>query len=142
MAGDNHGGPLQEHCIVSIHVPGGYGADIVISDIGGNVVLDKPEISGVEGITPLFQPIDLHILVHELFDRNILLWCNLALSLANWWLKGAILLGKSDLSVPNQGFILRFEGFRPWRGLARDTVGNLVAVASFSNRHSGLLVIE
>ena len=44
MAGDNHGGLFQEHRIVGIHIPGGYGADITISDIGNDVVLDKPRV--------------------------------------------------------------------------------------------------
>ena len=141
MAGDNHGGLFQEHRIVGIHIPGGYGADITISDVGDDVILDKAKIGCIERIAPLFQPVDLHILVHELFDRNILLWCDLALGLANRRLKGAILFSKSDLCIPDQGFILRLEGFCLWCGLARDTISNLVTITPLSDRHSGLLMI-
>lgn len=37
MARDNHGGLFQEHRIVGIHIPGGYGADITISDVGDDL---------------------------------------------------------------------------------------------------------
>ena len=56
MAGDNHGGLFQEHRIVGIHIPGGYGADITISDVGDDVILDKAKIGCIERIAPLFQP--------------------------------------------------------------------------------------
>lgn len=59
MAGDNHGGLFQEHRIVGIHIPGGYGADITISDVGDDVILDKVKIGRIERIAPLFQPAGL-----------------------------------------------------------------------------------
>lgn len=63
--------------------------------------LQDSAVLEIEGIAPLFQPVDRHILVHEFFDRNILLRCNLAFGLPHRRLKGAVFLCKPDLRTPN-----------------------------------------
>ena len=106
-------------------------------------MLNTMEITGQKGISPVIQPIDLHVFIQKLTDRDKLFLRSFGLYGRLFWrTKFADRLLVFDLSDSQIRGFVGGKTFIYWFGIAGAAVADLILLSLFTRSHKFALLVS
>ena len=114
-----------------------------IAQVQLDVMLNTMEITGQKGISPVIQPIDLHVFIQQFTNRDELLLRAFGLyGRLLWRAKFADRLLVFDLSDPQICGFIGGKAFIYWFGISGAAVADLILLSLFTGSHKFALLVS